>query len=354
MTLEPSPAARPPILSVLSSPSPDWDSFIAGEPGAPIYLRSGWALLARDVFRHDVFFLESRNCGRLSGILPIVRQRSLIANFATSVPFFNYGGVLTRDADLATALMSTARELVRELGCSHLEIRDVAVRDDGWLLRTDKVAMILRLPPSADALAKQLGSKLRAQIKRSNGEGFRTRIGSTELLEVFYDVFCRNMRDLGTPVYPKRFFATILERFPDNTRIVALERGGVGAAAGFLVFERNRAEIPWASCRSEFKSLGVNMKLYWEVLSEAIASGCDSFDFGRSTVDSGTFRFKKQWGAQPVQLYWHRWERNPSPREQYGGDSHGRLMRCAIAAWRRLPLRVANTLGPLVSPGLPW
>src|SRR5690606_22713879 len=117
--------------------------------------------------------------------------------------------------------------------------------------------------------------------------------------------------------------------------------------------DRQRAEIPWAACLAEAKPLGMNMKLYWEVLRLSVSRGCTSFDFGRSTVDSGTYRFKKQWGAEPVQLHWHRWARNARPEAGDGGAG-GRAMRIATSLWRRLPLPLANTLGPLVAPSLPW
>jgi FemAB-related protein (PEP-CTERM system-associated) len=347
--------ASPPTLSVSSTPAADWDTFVRAQPNACIYLLSGWTLLARDVFRHRAFFIEARDAaGRLTGVLPVVQQHSLIGNFATSVPFFNYGGALAVDDAVAVALMSRARELAQELGCSYLELRDVAARGGGWRVRDDKVSMILQLPRSTEELSKRLGSKLRSQIKRADRESVQTRTGGMELLDAFYDVFCRNMRDLGTPVYPKRFFRAIVERFADNVRLVVIDHGGAPAAAGFIVFNGGRAEIPWASCRSEAKPLGLNMKLYWEVLSAVIALGCTSFDFGRSTVDSGTYRFKKQWGAEPLQLHWHRWERNPQPASAPSAASSGRLMRYATAVWQRLPLPVANALGPLVSPGLPW
>jgi FemAB-related protein (PEP-CTERM system-associated) len=341
--------------AVLSVPGADWDQFVAGHAEAPVYLRSAWSLLIRDVFRHSAFFIEARDArGQLAGVLPIVRQRGLLGDFATSLPFFNYGGPLANSNDIALQLMDAAREHVRKLGCSYLELRDMRERGGSWQTRTDKVTMILELPQTAGALAKQLGSKLRSQIKRAEREQANVRSGGLELLDDFYAVFAENMRDLGTPVYPKRFFRAILERFPHHARIVSIECRGVAAAAGFLVIDAQRAEIPWASCRAGFKPLGMNMKLYWEVLTHAIGAGCNSFDFGRSTADSGTFRFKQQWGAQPVQLYWHRWERNPSKTDVAEAGSHGRLMSYAVATWQRLPLPLANALGPLVSPGLPW
>ena len=353
------PDARPPSLSVTSAPGPDWDEFVRGRPEASAYLRSRWTLLSRDVFRLRAYYIEARDAaGTLVGVLPVVQQRSLIGNFATSVPFFNYGGALATSDDIALQLMNCAREFARDAGCSYLELRDIHPRpnavEQGWQVRTDKVTMVLSLPASADELGKRLGSKLRSQIKRSDREGVQTKTGGLDLLDAFYDVFCRNMHELGTPVYPKRFFHAILEQFAADTKLVVIERAGTPLAGGFLVFDGRRAEIPWACCHPEAKPLGINMRLYWEVLATTIERGCDSFDFGRSSVDSGTFRFKQQWGAKPLPLHWYRWERRPPAANPPRSAAEGRLMRLATAIWQRMPLRLANALGPLVSPALPW
>ena len=345
-----------PAVTVRETPSADWDMFVAEAPSASLTHLSGWTELAREVFGHRVLFLEARDAsGALAGVLPIVQQRHrLLGNFATSVAFFTYGGVLAADPQVAEQLMSRAADAADALGCRYLEFRDTQPRADRWSRRSDKVALQLGLPRSFDELAKRLGSKLRSQVKRAEREGLGRRIGSVELLDDFYAVFAENMRDLGTPVYPKRFFEAILRRFESHCRLIVIDWQGRPAAAGFLTFWRDRTEIPWASCRAEAKPIGVNMKLYWEVLAVAIERGCSVFDFGRSTVDSGTDRFKRQWGAQPAPLYWYRWERTPAGSEAAAGDGKGRAMQWATAIWQRLPLRVANTLGPLISGALPW
>jgi serine/alanine adding enzyme len=344
------PAASGMTLSVTSAPSRDWDEFVDGFTDRSIYLRSGWTSLAREVFRHRTYYIEARDDrGALTGVLPIVQQKGLLGNFATSIAFFNYGGALAISSEVTKALMARAQHLAQELGCSYIELRDVDVKDPTWRVRSDKVTMVLELPETEEALSKKLGSKLRSQIKRADREAVTVKHGGVELVPAFYSVFAQNMRDLGTPVYPRRFFEAAARKFPDNVVIVTIESHGVPSAAGFLVFDRQRAEIPWAACLAEAKPLGMNMKLYWEVLRLSLSRGCTSFDFGRSTVDSGTYKFKKQWGAQPVQLHWHRWEKSAQ-----ADDQSGRMMEFATALWRRLPLRVANVLGPLVSPSLPW
>jgi len=339
------------MLTAAPSPGPDWDTYVRARQGASIYLLSGWTLLAKEVFGHEVWFIEARDArGALRGVLPIVHQKSLLGNFATSVAFFNYGGALCDDEAIAQALMEQGRKLAQDSGCAYLEFRDTQRRPGDWAVRTDKVTMLLELPLDAAALSKQLGAKLRSQVKRADREDPSVRSGGCELLADFYQIFCRNMKELGTPVYPRRFFEAILRKFPDECALIVVDKAGQPAAAAFLIFASGRAEIPWAACREDAKRAGFNMKLYWEALLLAMSRGCRQFDFGRSTADSGTYHFKKQWGAQPMQLYWHRWER----RRRAHAPSDGRMMRYATSVWQRLPLGVANALGPLVSPGLPW
>jgi FemAB-related protein (PEP-CTERM system-associated) len=342
-------------VDVLEAPGSDWDPFVRGLPDSSIYHLSGWTEIAREVFGHRALFVEARDSsGSLTGVLPMIRQRSwLLGNFATSLAFFNYGGALAADPAVAQQLMIRAAEEAKALGCRYLEFRDVQPRAGEWTRRTDKVTLRLQLPATIEALSKRLGSKLRSQVKRAEREGVQCRTGTMALLDDFYAVFAENMRDLGTPVYPKRFFEAILRRFDQHCQLVIIESQGEPWAAAFLVYWRGCAEVPWASCRAKAKPLGANMRLYWELLSLAIGRGSTSFDFGRSTVDSGTDRFKRQWGAEPMPLYWYRWE----PHGNGGttsGDGPGKAMQLATTIWQRLPLTIANTLGPFISGALPW
>lgn len=336
--------------------APDWDPFVMGFPGASLYHLSGWTEIAREAFGHRVLFVEARDSsGSLQGVLPVIQQRSwLLGNFATSLAFFNYGGALAADSVVAQRLMIRASESAQALGCRYLEFRDVQPRPGEWTRRTDKITLRLELPDTVEALSKRLGAKLRSQVKRAEREGLECRTGSIALLDDFYAVFAENMRDLGTPVYPKRFFEAILKRFEPYCQLVVIGARGEPWAAAFLVYWRGCAEIPWASCRAKAKPLGANMKLYWEALSQAVGRGCKSFDFGRSTIDSGTYRFKRQWGAEPMPLHWYRWERDARRQETSAGEERGKGIRLATAIWQRLPLPIANTLGPLISGALPW
>jgi FemAB-related protein (PEP-CTERM system-associated) len=331
-----------------------WDDFVGNHAQGSIYHRSVWREIIARLYGHQSMYLcaKAGRTGEVMGVLPLIRLRSaLFGDYLVSMPYFNYGGALAETPEIAELLMLEAGARAKDLGATHIEFRDTVERSARWPVRKDKVVMELALPDSPEVLWKNIGSKLRAQIKRPQRETVSTVQGGVEVLDEFYAVFSRNMRDLGTPVYAKAFFAEILAAFPHSSYVVVVRHQGRPAAAGFLLGYQGRLEIPWASSLREFNALGINMLMYWEVLRLAIERGYAVFDFGRSTVDSGTYRFKKQWGAEARPLYWHYWldAGRDMPRLNPGNPKY----RMAIAMWQRLPLFVANKLGPLLVKNLP-
>lgn len=330
-----------------------WDRFATSHADARFYHQYRWRALTRAVFDRETFYLAAETAaGEVTGILPLVRLKSLLfGDFLVSLPYVNYGGVVARTDAIAGQLITRAGELARELGVAHLELRHTANHCADWPVRTEKVAMVLPLPRTPDELMKSLDSKVRAQIRRPQREGAQCVAGGVELLDEFYQVFALKMRELGTPVYSKALFRAVLEQFPQQSRLLVVRMNGAAAAAGMLLEHAGCMEIPWAASLRAADRLGVNMFLYWNALTRAIESGLGSFDFGRCTLDSGTYRFKRQWGAQPLQFYWHYWLRGGGelPRLNHSNPKYEAM----IAAWRRLPLPVANWLGPRLVRNLP-
>jgi serine/alanine adding enzyme len=329
----------------------EWDRFVASSPAATTYHRYGWRGLAARVFGKETHYLLARQQGAVAGILPLVRLKSrLFGDFLVSLPYLSYGGVVACSGVVRERLLSEAIALATRLGVSHIEFRHRA-SDTDLPARKDKVTMLLDLPDTAELLWKQCGAKLRSQVKRPQKEGAECVSGGMELLPDFYAVFAENMRDLGTPVYPQRFFAEILQLLDQQARVFVVRWRGVPVAAGFVIGHGATLEIPWASSLRKANAIGVNMLLYWSILEYACQAGYRVFDFGRCTVDSGPHKFKKQWGARPQQLYWHYWLRGGGelPRLNHSNPKFG----AAIAVWRRLPLAVTNRLGPILIGNLP-
>jgi serine/alanine adding enzyme len=339
-------------ISLLTNEQKEWDQYVANNNATSIYHHTRWREVIHTCFRHETFYYYSKNStGNINGILPLVRLRSrLFGDFLVSMPYFNYGGAVADHPIIEQKLIETANTLAEELGIHHVEYRDDIARG-GFPARTDKVCMLLTLPGDEKELWSSFTSKLRAQIKRPQREALDILSGGIEYLDDFYKVFSHNMRDLGTPVYSIFFFRKILSSYTKNTSIIVIRLDGRPVAACFLIGDRNVLEIPWASSLKEANHLSVNMLLYWEALRFAIRNEYSFFDFGRSTIDSGTFRFKKQWGAKPKQLHWHYWLKNSTKIPLLNpNNTKYKLM---IEIWKRLPIRFTTLLGPLIVKNLP-
>lgn len=349
----PSRDVLPPVKIVpMNTTAACWNEYVNSHPSATIYHRSEWRDLIAGCFGHQSYYLyASDSQSRCVGILPLVRLKSRVfGNFLVSMPYFNYGGPIGDSPDIEQQLVESANALGSSLPVEHIEYRDTIARQ-GMPALTHKVNMILDLPGEEAELWQQLGSKLRSQIKRAWRENPQTRIGGIDLIRDFYTVFSRNMRDLGTPVYGRSFFEAILNTFPDESRLVVVYLDSKPAAAGFLLANKDTLDIPWASTIRDYNRYSINMCLYWEILKHAIRQGFRRFDFGRSSKDAGTYRFKQQWGARPHQLFWHYWLKNGDQLPSINPANAKYTM--AINVWKRLPLPVTRWLGPSIVKNIP-
>ena len=335
------------VISKLNpSDHAEWDNY-SYKKQASIYHDSRWPQLIKTVFGHNSHHLLARENDKVVGIFPLIQLKSLLfGNFMVSMPYFNYGGIIADTHDIMISLISSAHELYDELGCTHIEMRFDSEQKIELPVRTDKITMLLDLPDDPDEIWQAIGSKRRAQIKRPIREGVKFISGGAELLDDFYYVFSKNMRDLGTPVYSKQFFRVILDTFSENTFIAVVRLNGEAVSAGFLIGNNGKLEIPWASTLRKVNRIGVNMFLYWNILKTAIEQKYKVFDFGRSSKDAGTLRFKKQWGGVEKQLYWyyHLAEDVNMPRLNPGNKKYKQ----AIFIWKKLPVFITNIIGPSI------
>jgi FemAB-related protein (PEP-CTERM system-associated) len=330
-----------------------WDAYALTHPASNGCHSFRWRNVIKEAFRHDSYYLMAKDSdNNVQGILPLVFLSSrLFGRFLVSMPFLNYGGIISNTAQAQQALLNAAQDIRVITRASHIELRHMGPAPVGWPSKQHKVAMHLDLPSHFELLWKGFSSKLRSQIRRAQKEQMTVQIGGKDLVDGFYDVFSRNMRDLGTPVYSRGFFTAILQHFPDEAHLVIVSLGAKPVAAGLVYGFKDMLEIIWASSDRRYNRLSPNMLLYSSVLEYACARGYRKFDFGRSTPDSGTYRFKAQWGAKPVSLHWY-----------YSVATAGTLpdlspansnFRLAISAWRRMPLVLTRWLGPHIIKHIP-
>jgi FemAB-related protein (PEP-CTERM system-associated) len=345
-------APRQAITVSRDAPAQRWDAYVESCAAATGYHLAAWASVFARAFGHETRYLSAEADGRIVGILPLVLFKSrFLSRFSVSLPFLNYGGVVADTPEAEEALLEAAVAETRAAGGKHLELRHSGRHFPTLPCKQHKVTMLLPLQESDERQWAVLDRKVRNQVRKAEKSQLRASHGGLELLEPFYDVFARNMRDLGTPVYSKSWFQEILTTFPDRARIVCVWLDAQPAAASFVFRHRDSLEVPWASAVREFNPLCANTYLYWEMLRFAIARKCRHFDFGRSTPGASTYDFKKQWGALPHQLTWEYWLAANQPLPDMS-PQNPRMQR-AIDLWRRLPVALTRAIGPHIIRHIP-
>jgi FemAB-related protein (PEP-CTERM system-associated) len=332
-------------------PAAEWDAFVRRQPGWTSFHLHAWKPMLESLYRHDCPYLVARGAdGALAGVLPLVRVKSLLfGHYLVSMPFVNYGGPLGSD-EAVRALADEAVSMARKGGVKLLELRSRTELPLDLPASHRKITVVLDLPDSPEALRKQLGAKLRSQIKRPEKEGVTVRFGPDQV-GPFFEVFAHHMRDLGTPTQSRALFEQISVRFGDEAWFGSAYLGDRPIACGAGFRWGDEFEMTWASALQEFNKVSPNMLLYAAFMDRSIAEGVKLFNFGRCSPDSGTHRFKKQWGSRDEQLWWYQVSKGgaeastPSPDD--GAYSWGPRL------WKKLPLPVASLLGPRIVRSIP-
>ncbi len=289
---------------------------------------------------------------KVTGILPIFLIKTWWqAKYIVSIPWLDYGGICADDVESEAALLGEAQRIAERENAQFVEFRSETKCRLDLATQAEKVTFLMDLRSGSDSIWKSFDAKLRNQIRRSQKSGLVVQFGGLDLLDDFYRVFCWKMRELGTPVWSKALFATILKRFPDTGEIVLVRQDQTPVCGALLLSYRNRQYIPSAAAYRKYLPMCPYHALYWSVIERAATGGFDYFDFGRSSVHSSTFKFKKQWVETPTPLEWqyslHR--AYEIPRINPGNPKY----KLARTIWSRLPLPLANLLGPAVIRNFP-
>ncbi len=369
------------------------DDFVRNSPAPTVYHLHVWRQIINRVYGHKTYCLIAIKNGqqheivelsnwddhtedaagvgetdsqKIAGILPLVHLKSFVfGNELISMPFFDAGGVLADDADAEKSLLIEAVSLARRLRAKSIQLRQTlplpVMSDPGpeawnsvensWFSalscnvekRLHKARMLLELPGSSEALMDSFKSKLRSQIRKPEKEGLTGKVGGLELLDDFYKVFSINMRDLGSPVHSKLFIKGVLESFPEEARICLIYKGQQPLACSVMLGFNGTVYNPWSSSLRKYSKLSPNMLLYWTMLRYACDSGHRYFDFGRSSIEENTYKFKAQWGCQPQPLYWYYISDNKLPLKI---DTEKSKFDVAIRIWQNLPVPLTRVFGP--------
>jgi FemAB-related protein (PEP-CTERM system-associated) len=323
-----------------------WDAFVMACPQATFFHRAGWQRILREVFRHDTYFLLARSEGGITGVLPLAHVKSfLFGNALTSLPFAVYGGVAALDAESAAALEAEAQRLARELGVQHLELRHVEQRHADWPVQDLYVTFRKAILPEEEANMLAIPRKQRAMVRKGIKNGLKSEIDSHA--SRFFALFADNVHRHGTPAMPRRYFDELLREFGPDCEVLTVTAPDGRVLSSVLSFYFRDEVLPYYAGDDEAaRDLAANDFKYWELMRRACAKGLKIFDYGRSKQGTGTYAFKKNWGFEPAPLHYEYclYKRDTVPQNNPANAKY-KLM---IGAWRRLPIGVANWLGPFV------
>lgn len=334
-------------VSLFRGEDTGWDDYVKKSDKAELYHLSGWKRVMENSFGNRTFYLMAKDNGDVKGVLPLVLLRSrLFGTFLVSLPFFDCAGICAENKEAEEILLHKAIDIAKKERAGHIEFRQIEEGNFGLPTKLSKVTMIMELNSDYQILWKGLKCKVRNQVRKAQRCGLTIKVGREKDLNGFYRVFALNMRDLGIPVHSKRLFENIMNGFPEEANIFSVLKDGEVIASGFTLGFKDTLQIPWASSIRKFNKFCPNNLLYWEIIKYGCEAGYRYFDFGRSTVDGGTYRFKKQWGARAKQLYWQYWLADGDKVPEINQDNP--KYKLAIKLWQKLPLPATKIIGPSI------
>ena len=324
-----------------------WDRFAREAPGATFFHLSGWKTVIERSLGHDCPFLLATRDGEPRGILPLVHLRTTFFGHALiSTAFCAYGGPVAADPDTADALDRAARELADRLDVDHLEYRLQQSSGRGRPTEAQLYSTFRKtLAGDAETLFRTIPRKRRAELRKALSAGLVISVDPD--IERFYPFYAASLHRHGTPVPPRRYFRILNEVFGPECEVTIVARGGKPVASLLTFYFRDCALPYYAGGAAAARELGAHDLMYWDVMRRAAERGLRSFDFGRSKKGTGAFLYKKTWGFEATPLHYeYLLLRRSSVPEVNPLNPRYRLL---ISLWKRLPLFVANALGPRIA-----
>ena len=343
-------SAAPVIREMGDADRARWDAFVMASPDATFFHRAAWRDVIDQAFGHRTLFLYAERDGRIVGVLPLARQKSVLFGDALiSLPFCVYGGVVAVDRAAADALLDAAEARAHDMGVGHLECRNLQRQREAW--STTELYVTFRKEIARDPEANMLAipRKQRAMVRK----GIKADLKSTcdDDVDRFFALYADNVHRHGTPAQSQNYFRLLKRAFGSDCRVLTVTTPSGEAVSSVLTFHFRNEVLPYyAGDALSSRETAANDFKYWELMRRSGEDGCTLFDYGRSKVGTGPYDFKRNWGFTPQPLaYEYKLVRAPRVPEN---NPLNPKYRAFIALWKRMPLALANRVGPMIARSL--
>jgi FemAB-related protein (PEP-CTERM system-associated) len=324
-----------------------WSRAVADLGESRLAHAAEWFTVIRNAYGHIPLYLHAEDGDGRRGVLPaFIVRRPVGGTVVCSMPYLDGGGPSGGSAVLTDVLEARLIEEARTTGAAAVELRSPHRLAIASTPLEHKVNLTLPLPSDPERLWRQLDGSVRNQIRKAERSGLSVELGGAERLDDLYAIFSARMRELGSPVHGRRFFSEVFDAFGGRARIALVRKGALPIGGLIALGFKSVLTVPWASCLRQYLPLCPNMLLYWETVRAGCREGFARFDFGRSTRGSGTYRFKRQWGAREEPLFWYTIPLRGRPRQARPGAGRGAAF--LTGSWRHLPLALTRSLGPRI------
>jgi FemAB-related protein (PEP-CTERM system-associated) len=322
-----------------------WDAFVSGCPHATFFHRAGWQQVIERAFGHRTHFLYAEMDGRIVGVLPLAHINSfLFGNSLSSLPFCVYGGIAAESQTAADALNDAAQALAVALKVDYLEYRNRHAQHPDWPAKALYVTFRKEIDPAEEANMQAIPRKQRAMVRKGIKAGLQSTIDPTT--ERFFAAYSASVHRLGTPVFSRKYFRILKEVFAESCEIMTITKDERTISSVMSFYFRDEVLPYYGGGTLEARDFAGNDFMYWELMRRSCARGVLVFDFGRSKLGTGSFDFKKNWGFTPEPLHYE--------YQLYGAQSVpdtnplNPKYRLMIKTWQRMPLALANAIGPFI------
>jgi FemAB-related protein (PEP-CTERM system-associated) len=337
------------IATLTADQDAHWDAFVELCPSATFFHRAAWRRILERAFGHRTHFLYAERDGRMLGVLPLARVRSrLFGDHLVSTPFCVYGGPAVVAPEAEEALVAAACRLAQELRVDDLELRCPTPCRPDWPGKDLYVTFRRPIDPDSDRNLKAIPRKQRAMVRKGIEVGLQGELDPG--VERLFAVYSESVRNLGTPVFPRRYLEILREELGSACEVLMVRHQGRDLAGVMSFYFRDQVLPYYGGSRPEARELKGNDFMYWDLMCRAARRGVVLFDYGRSKVGSGSYSFKKNWGFEPQPLHYRHFLVRAGQVPQVNPNNP--KYRCFIGLWKRLPLAAANRLGPLLARSL--
>lgn len=329
---------------------PAWDAFVEAMPDGSFFHRAAWARVIERAFGHCPHYILAERDGTILGILPLAHVKTvLFGNTLISVPFCVYGGILAVDRETRLALEAHAAQLMNQTGAAAVEMRYREPVDSDWLTRPELYVTFRRqIDADDDKNMKTIPRKQRAMVRKGIQNGLVS--VSNQDVDGLYRIYAESVRNLGTPVFARKYFRILAEAFADCLDVVTILDQDAALTSVMNFYFRDEVLPYYGGGTLGARPRAANDFMYWEVMRRAAERGCRMFDFGRSKIGTGAYAFKHNWGFEPSPLQ-YRFKLRPGASIPDHNPMNPKY-RLFIEAWKRLPVPVANVIGPQIVRGI--